>query len=121
MNETPRTDALWQNAEYDALRNDHKICRWSDFARELELEITELKAFLGEQGRRALRIAELERDLNEANKVNETAAQTIARLAIRLATFKSALQKIYDEGKGNSVWASSKGAKVAAIALEIEK
>ena len=39
---TPRTDALWQNAAYDALRNDHKISKWSDFARELETELAEV-------------------------------------------------------------------------------
>ena len=36
--DTPRTDALWQNAEYEALREDHKISRWADHARELERE-----------------------------------------------------------------------------------
>ena len=40
---TPETDAFWQNDEYEALRDDHKIGRWSEFARKLERERDEAR------------------------------------------------------------------------------
>ena len=40
---TPETDTYWQNNKYEALRDDHKISRWSDFARKLERERDEAR------------------------------------------------------------------------------
>ena len=43
-NDTPRVEAFWQNNEYQNLREDHKISAWSDFARDLERELSTLRA-----------------------------------------------------------------------------
>lgn len=46
--DTPRTDALWQNANYDILGWEDKIRKWSDFARTLERELSALRKELDE-------------------------------------------------------------------------
>lgn len=41
---TPRTDALWMNAKYEAKNSDNRIAAWSDFARQLERELAAMTA-----------------------------------------------------------------------------